>query len=156
MSTAPQELSDLLASGPAEALIEAGLRLIADVDDPAGLRELAGWAMAASPPFEEDQRWGALHMLAGAAAARAAALATPPAAEGSEAGLLAACNDLQAELDAGLARAQALDAFAALGAWLLAHARSRYLDMKVRTDDDDTVFFWVSGVMALREQLSTE
>jgi len=152
MSDATQPLASQLDALPAEELLSRALETVAAQDQTVPLRALATWALAQAARYQEDQRYGVLHMVAGAATARAMQIEAPPADEGSEAGVVAALNDLQQHIDAGQGTEAALTDFAALGAWLLAHASSRYLDMKVRTDPDDTVFFWTSGVMALRQR----
>jgi hypothetical protein len=94
-------------------------------------------------------------MRAGAAGARAAHTAgggdqiASPAGTADEVALLVALHALQDRLDAGAKAGPLLDEFARLGARLLGARSLPSIDMRVRTDPDDTVFYWTSGVVAL-------
>jgi len=119
------------------------------------LRAVAVWADAAALARPESARYGLLRMLAGAAAARAARdesgaeRSRSVAGAADEAALLDALHALQDRLDAGAKAGPLLDEFARLGARLLGARSLPSIDMRVRTDPDDTVFYWTSGVVAL-------
>lgn len=126
----------------------AGVRASSSSDE---LREVARWALERAQQREQAASYGLLQMLAGAAVARARVLATPVEAAADESALLGALTALQDQLDAGLDRTLGLDEFALLGAQLLTTELPRYFDMRLRSDPDDTVFYWASGVMALKQ-----
>lgn len=66
-------------------------------------------------------------------------------------------DDVVAALNALAARAptpKTADRFAPLGAYLLTADVPAFVDMQVSTADDETVFLWTSGVMALKKSVT--
>ena len=136
---------------PGQDFLDHALATVKTSGHGSTLREVAGWALSSAGQRGADESYGLLQMLAGAASARARLLAEPVEPVTDEGTLLGALCALQDRLDAGLDRRRALDDFALLGAQLLVTPLPRYFDMRLRTDPDDTVFYWASGAMALKQ-----
>jgi len=149
-----QQLQRELGARSDERFLDAALTAVRSSARSDELRQVASWALAGAMQRDQETSYGLLQMLAGAAMARARLLAAPVATAVDESALLAALTGLQDRLDAGLERTRALDEFALLGAQLLASALPRYFDMRLRSDPDDTVFYWASGVLALKQGAS--
>jgi hypothetical protein len=151
MSAALAELRDAVDALAAEAVFERGLAAVAAELDPGALTDFAAWALEKARALGLDQRYGVLLMLAAAATAKASgAGAIAPVDERT---LLARLNAIQAAIIDGQQPPAALAAFAPLGNVLLFGDCDPFLDMKVDTTHDDTVFFFASGVLALRRHL---
>jgi hypothetical protein len=142
------ELEAMVEREPVEAWLDRALATIADIRDPSKLEELAAWAQGWADGHASSMRSGALLMIAGAAAAKAHVLTArdrPQAAPAIE-----SFDALQREIDGGRSAKELLPRFAQLAAALVDRDVPPYFDMQVDTRDDDTVFHWTSGVMALR------
>lgn len=133
---------------PTADAIDALLALIARADDDA-LTAVAAALRTEERAHKDEERGAAARMGLGASLARRAQL-RGDAAGGSVDDVVAALNALAAEPDEEAREAR----FAPLGAYLLARDVPAYVDMRVTTDPDDTVFSWTSGAMALRTSLA--
>ncbi|MBI4815813.1 MAG: hypothetical protein HY791_06135 [Deltaproteobacteria bacterium] len=120
---------------------------ISSQSSPTELGALAEWALDRALEDVESDRYGIWHMVAGAAKLRIAQLRG--GASLSPELLISGLGALQDRIDDGLSPSRGLGEF---GELIGATELSEYLDMRLRTEPDDTVFFWTSGACAFQSR----